>query len=215
MTKRSGTEEGRAEICSQPGAVWWLELPTWLWKHGKHFLCSPSMLGRGTIPSQLPTWVDFSHSSSVWLYLQMLQCKEWRETSVTGANWHPTNKKQRNPRKNVNKSHGIHLQPHHFQATAHTLQWWFESNYTARKHWEQSGEGAEPIPWSPIIRCARPWRETRAKSAINKGAWEGVVTVTRISSDRHRASYETCLYHRGKPKMFFQPLLGMFWAKGL
>lgn len=119
-------------------------------------------------------------------------------------------------KKNVNKSHGFHLQPHHFQAPVHTLQGWFESSYRARKHWEQSGEGAEPIPWSPIIRCARPWRETRAQSAINKGVWEcRVVTVARIFSDRHHAFYETCLYHSSKSKTFFQPLVGMLWAKEL
>lgn len=92
----------------------------------------------------------------------------------------------------------------------------FESSYRTREHWKQSGKGAEPIPWSPIIRCARPWRETRAQSAINKGAWEGrIVTVTKMFSDRHLASYETCPYHRGKSKTFFQPLVGMLWGKEL
>lgn len=66
---------------------------------------------------------------------------------------------------------------------------------------KQSGKGTEPIPWSPIIRCARPWRETRAESAINKGAWEGrLVTVTKMFSARHLVYYETCLYHRCKLK---------------
>lgn len=82
------------------------------------------------------------------------------------------------------------------------------------QHWKQSGKGTEPIPWSPIIRCARPWRETRAQSAINKGAWKGrVVTGTKMFSDRHLVSYETCLYHRGISKAFFQPLVGMLWGK--
>lgn len=103
--------------------------------------------------------------------------------------------------KNANKSYVFNLQPDKLQAFAHSLQWWFESSYRTRKHWKQSGKGTEPIPWSPIIRCARPWRETRAQSAINKGAWEGrVVAVTKMFSDRHLVSYETCLYHRGKSK---------------
>lgn len=95
----------------------------------------------------------------------------------------------------------FNLQPENLQACSHPLQWWCESSYETRKHWKQSGKGTEPIPWSPIIRCARPWRETRAQSAINKGAWEGrVVTVTKMFSDRHLVSYETCLYHRSKSK---------------
>lgn len=81
-----------------------------------------------------------------------------------------------------------------------------------KKQWKQSGKGTEPIPWSPIIRCARPWRETRAQSAMNKGAWEGgVVTVTKMFCDRHLFPMR-CLYHRQKSKSIFQPLVGMLWA---
>lgn len=81
-----------------------------------------------------------------------------------------------------------------------------------KKQWKQSGKGTEPIPWSPIIRCARPWRETRAQSAMNKGAREGgVVTVTKTFCDRHLFPMR-CLYHRGKSKSIFQPLVGMLWA---
>ena len=114
----------------------------------------------------------------------------------------PTNKgEKKHMKKNVNKSHIFNLQPDNLQAFPHPLQWWFESSYKTRKHWKQSGKGTEPIPWSPIIRCARPWRETRAQSAINKGAWEGrVVKVTKMFSDRHLVSCETCLFLRGKSK---------------
>ena len=81
-----------------------------------------------------------------------------------------------------------------------------------KKQWKQSGKGTEPIPWSPIIRCARPWRETRAQSAMNKGAREGgVVTVTKMFCDRHLFPMR-CLYHRGKSKSIFQPLVVMLWA---
>lgn len=81
-----------------------------------------------------------------------------------------------------------------------------------KKQWKQSGKGTEPIPWSPIIRCARPWRETRAQSAMNKGAREGgVVTLTKMFCDRHLFPMR-CLYHRGKSKSIFQPLVGMLWA---
>ena len=87
--------------------------------------------------------------------------------------------------KKCEQSYAFYLQPDNLQAFAHPLQQWFESSWRTRKHWKQSGKGTEPIPWSPIIRCARPWRETRAQSAINKGAWEGrVVTVTKMFSDR-------------------------------
>lgn len=124
-----------------------------------------------------------------------------KENKIKGANQYQTNKGEKNTWKNVNKNYVFNLQPDNLQAFAHPLQWWFESSYRTRKHWKQSGKGTEPIPWSPIIRCARPWRETRAQSAINKGAWEGrVVTVTKMFSDRHLVSYETCLYHRGKSK---------------
>ena len=118
--------------------------------------------------------------------------------------------------KKCEQSYAFYLQPDNLQAFAHPLQQWFESSWKTRKHWKQSGKGTEPIPWSPIIRCARPWRETRAQSAINKGAWEGrVVTVTKMFSDRHLVSYETCLYHRGKSKAFFQLQVGMLWGKDL
>lgn len=81
-----------------------------------------------------------------------------------------------------------------------------------KKQWKQSGKGTEPIPWSPIIRCARPWRETRAQSAMNKGAREGgVVTLTKMFCDRHLFPIR-CLYHREKSKSIFQPLVGMLWA---
>lgn len=116
--------------------------------------------------------------------------------------------------KKVNKSYVFNLQPDYLQALVHPLQWWFESSYKTRKHWKQSGKGTEPIPWSPIIRCARPWRETRAQSAINKGAWEGrVVTVTKMFGDRHRFPMRHVCITEANQKAFFQPLVECFGAK--
>lgn len=113
----------------------------------------------------------------------------------------PTYKENNTREKKCEQKYVFNLQPANLQACAHPWQWWRESSYETRTHWKQSGKGTEPIPWSPIIRCARPWRETRAQSAINKGAWEGgVVTWQKMFSDRHLVSYETCLYHRSKSK---------------
>lgn len=102
--------------------------------------------------------------------------------------------KGRKHMKKCEQSYAFYLQPDNLQAFAHpfaAMVWKrLENKKTLKAEWEKE---QSPYLWSPI-RCARPWRETRAQSAINKGAWEGrVVTVTKMFSDRHLVSYEMCL----------------------